>query len=149
MENNELITIATTSIFVNVPKHLAGSIKKELIYDVQEQVVSQYREILNTQEFIPAKLEITNVNAIRGCIVIEISIGASIVALPAIYAALKDYKSFKESIYEIGKDVKHVWFWIKHLKVNKPVCVQKISIQDRVAIEQAIKKLEARNKQNR
>lgn len=146
MDKSELVTIATTSIFVNIPKHLSGSIKKELLYDVQEQVTSQYREILNRQELIPANLEISNVLAIRGCIVIEVSIGVSLVALPAIYAALKDYKAFKESLYEIGKDVKSVWFSYKNLKATKPTCVQKITIQEKSAIKEAMMDLKARNK---
>jgi len=146
MEASNLITIATTYIFVNIPKQLNGLISDDLLLDVERQVVTQYKEVLSASQYIHPEFEISKVHTKRGCIVVEISIGLSVVAVPTIYVILKDYKAFKESLYEIGKDVKTVWFKVRGKKESKSACVQKITVDDKQAIEEAIRELSKRNK---
>jgi len=145
MTDQSVLPIATTHIFVNVPKHLNERISEELLRDVEEQVLSQYQESFARSSFTDLGLEICKATTRRGCLVVEITVGASIVAIPSILVAIKDYKSFKESLIEIGADVRKIWFKIKHLKATKPACVMKIELQED-AIETAIDELNRRKR---
>lgn len=142
MQNKKMIPIAKTHIFVNVPKHMHYRIPDELMQDVQEQVMEQYRSSFNSSKVAECGFEISGVKTRRGCLVVEITIAA--VAIPSILVAIKDYKAFKESLFEIGKDVKHIWFKVRHLQVTKPACVMKIELEERATIEAAIRELEKR-----
>ena len=146
MNDQNTIPIATTHIFVNVPKHLNHSISAGLLSDVEEQVLSQYLERFQGSGLADLGLEVCRVSTRRGCLVVEITIGASAIAIPSILAAIKGYKPLKESLFEIGSDVKHIWFKTKHLKSTKTACVMKIELETEKAIEDAIKDLEQRRR---
>jgi hypothetical protein len=146
MNQNELITIATTSFFINLPPQLNGAVSDELLNNIEQQIVAQYRSLLRTTESLPTRFDITHTQSLRGCIIIEISIGAGAIALaiPSVLAAIRDYKTFKESLREMGKDVRGAWFAVKGGEVEKAVCVMDVQLENEQAVDDAIRELRAK-----
>lgn len=146
MEMNNLVELATTHIFVNVPKTLLGRLSKEIICDIEEQVVSNYRNLLSGFDELEG-LEIFEVVTRQGCIIIEITIGVRDSAIDSIGQLITDHNKFREILYSIGSSLSSVSFNVNEDPTLKSTCVMKILLSEKMTILDSIDKgLQAMNR---
>lgn len=132
MESDDLIKLATTHIFVNIPKAPPGGISTEIVCDVEKQVVSNYRSLLAKCDEIEG-LEIFEVVTRRGCIIVQVSVGVKKSAVATSLELLTDHNKFREVLCSIGKKLNGVVFNINEEHILKSTCVMKILLSDEMA----------------
>jgi len=140
MEVNKLVKLATTHIFVNIPKTLQNSLSDEIVLEVEEQVVSNYLSLLSNSEKYIHGLEVCDVKAKRGCIIIEISIGISASLIPKKLISTTGYEAFRKFLYDLGMSLNNVKFTVNDTQVFMPSCVMKMALAEKWVIEKIIKK---------
>lgn len=139
MEMNNLVELATTHIFVNVPKALLGRLSKEIVCDVEEQVVSNYRNLLSRFDEFEG-FEILEVRTRQGCIIVEITVGIQNSVLDRITPLITDHNKFREMLHNLGKSLNSVSFNVNEVTTLKSTCVMKILIPEKLTIQNSIDK---------